>query len=76
MTKHDLAALAARATVPVTRVETGARAYDEKAIYKAMRNDTVAKSEDALIRERHVKAYDHMGRAVITNGIGELIAVE
>lgn len=33
-------------------------------------------SDNELIDQRHVRCIDHMGRAIITNGLGELIAVE
>ncbi len=35
-----------------------------------------AARENRLIEERHVRCIDHMGRSVITNGLGELIAIE
>lgn len=48
----------------VTRVETGARATDERQIYKAVRGEP---SENELIAERHNRG------GVIYNGLGEYI---
>jgi len=42
----------------------------------ADRSKREADRVNALIEQRYVSAHDHLGRAIITNGLGELIAVE
>lgn len=43
---------------------------------EADRAKRAASRENRLIEERHIRCIDHLGRAVITNGLGELIAIE
>ena len=56
----------------VTRVAEGERAYDGRSMYWAVRGE---KAVD-LTSRRVVWGHDHLGRAIIVNGLGELIAVE
>ena len=89
MTKAELRALAASASAsaPITRVKEGeGLGLSNKEWGQLMRDPThqseklieafARKSTNDLINERHVHAVDHMGRSHITNGLGELIAVE
>lgn len=64
----------------VTRIAEGVATTTPREIYRAARAGEKARTieeieTDKLIRQRRV-TYDHLGRAVITNGLGEIIGRE
>lgn len=81
MSKIDsamLAALAAARDVPVTKCATGETALGlsprEWRDRVRMTKDERREPDPTTIRR--VACYDHLNRAVIVNGLGELVAVE
>lgn len=68
LTKAELSAIAACATVAVTVLPTGARTLTEREIYDAQR-DPPARSIDP-VDQRHI-VIDHCDRMHVRNGYGE-----
>lgn len=58
----------------VVRVSEGTRTYSEREMWQA-RHGNAPRAIDAT-EQRIIAGTDYMGRSVITNGLGELIAVE
>lgn len=67
LTKSELSAIAAQATVAVTKVPLGERTTSDRELYLA------ARGKQLSIEGRHV-VIDHCGRTRVRNGLGEWIA--
>ena len=67
LTKAELSAIAASATVPITRVPEGHRATSDRDLYLA------ARAEQREI-DRRIIVVDHCGREHVRNGLGEWLS--